>query len=441
MHRLEMSDPRELSGHVTASLSTSSLPTIDVRTIASGARHHGPFGPEASQAGLRDMEPPPLFSNGVSRYSLLDGDPVYLTGSSSLALTMPAAVGGARARRAKGTHAAARRKQQQQARAAAVAQDRRERQARSARARGGEGGAAAVAAARQDRTFGRSPPKKMLAADGASASVPTLPPLRERRGAADAKGRTYALRKMQTGVDVLAALHSAHHGAGAAKKGRRGRHGEVVLPTGHTAAAAAARAPAAARELPESLLASARAIFLAHDTDGSGCLDVAELRLVLRVMGLEVPAEKVAAMMATVGVRDSGELEIREFIALLGRYQDELALQAPPAPDTNHARSAFAWMLEPSPRGGRDGSPNPADRLSAAHLHAAQEVLERRLDLRLELRDLLPAHEDSISLVEFEELLQRWEPPSSKAKTLKSLTANTLRGVGAGGRNGGALTR
>ena len=76
-----------------------------------------------------------------------------------------------------------------------------------------------------------------------------------------------------------------------------------------------------------------------------------------------------------------------------------------------------------------------------AHLHAAQEVLERRLDLRLELRDLLPAHEDSISLVEFEELLQRWEPPSSKAKTLKSLTANTLRGVGAGGRNGGALTR
>ena len=119
MHRLEMSDPRELSGHVTASLSTSSLPTIDVRTIASGARHHGPFGPDASQAGLRDMEPPPLFSNGVSRYSLLDGDPVYLTGSSSLALTMPAAVGGARARRAKGTHAAARRKQQQQARAAA----------------------------------------------------------------------------------------------------------------------------------------------------------------------------------------------------------------------------------------------------------------------------------------------------------------------------------
>ena len=38
-------------------------------------------------------------ARGVSRYSLLDGDPVYLTGSSSLALTMPAAVGGARARR------------------------------------------------------------------------------------------------------------------------------------------------------------------------------------------------------------------------------------------------------------------------------------------------------------------------------------------------------
>ena len=90
-----------------------------------------------------------------------------------------------------------------------------------------------------------------------------------------------------------------------------------------------------------------------------------------------------------------------------------------------------------SPRGGRDGSPNPADRLSAAHLHAAQDVLERRLDLRLELRDLLPAHEDSISLVEFEELLQRWEPPSKA----KSVTERTLRGVGAGGRNGGALTR
>ena len=69
-------------------------------------------------------------------------------------------------------------------------------------------------------------------------------------------------------------------------------------------------------------------------------------------------------------------------------------------------------------------------------------MLERRLDLRLELRDLLPAHEDSISLVEFEELLQRWEPPSNKAKTLASLNdARTLRGVGAGGRNGGALTR
>ena len=122
---------------------------------------------------------------------------------------------------------------------------------------------------------------------------------------------------------------------------------------------------------------------------------------------------------------------------MLGRYQDDLALQAPPAPDTNHARSAFAWMLEPSPRGGRDGSPNPADRLSAAHLHAAQDVLERRLDLRLELRDLLPAHEDSISLVEFEELLQRWEPPSKA----KSVTERTLRGVGAGGRNGGALAR
>ena len=36
MHRLEMSDPRELS-HVTASLSTSSLPTIDVR----GGRNGG----------------------------------------------------------------------------------------------------------------------------------------------------------------------------------------------------------------------------------------------------------------------------------------------------------------------------------------------------------------------------------------------------------------
>ena len=127
---------------------------------------------------------------------------------------------------------------------------------------------------------------------------------------------------------------------------------------------------------------------------------------------------------------------------MLGRYQDDLALQAPPAPDTNHARSAFAWMLEPSPRGGRDGSPNPADRLSAAHLHAAQDVLERRLDLRLELRDLLPAHEDSISLVEFEELLQRWEPTSNKAKTLASISdARTHRVVGAGGRNGGALTR
>ena len=53
-----------------------------------------------------------------------------------------------------------------------------------------------------------------------------------------------------------------------------------------------------------------------------------------------------------------------------------------------------------------------------------------------------PAHEDSISLVEFEELLQRWEPPSAKAKTLASLSdARKLRGVGAGGRNGGALTR
>ena len=73
---------------------------------------------------------------------------------------------------------------------------------------------------------------------------------------------------------------------------------------------------------------------------------------------------------------------------------------------------------------------------------ARQDVLERRLDLRLELRDLLPAHEDSISLVEFEELLQRWEPPSAKAKTLASLSdARKLRGVGAGGRNGGALTR
>ena len=68
------------------------------------------------------------------------------------------------------------------------------------------------------------------------------------------------------------------------------------------------------------------------------------------------------------------------------------------------------------------------------------------LDLRLELRDLLPAHEDSISLVEFEELLQRWEPPSNKAKTkslasLSDARTGTLRGVGAGGRNGGALTR
>ena len=41
---------------------------------------------------------------------------------------------------------------------------------------------------------------------------------------------------------------------------------------------------------------------------------------------------------------------------------------------------------------------------------------------------------------------KRWEPPSNKAKTkslasLSDARTGTLRGVGAGGRNGGALTR
>ena len=208
---------------------------------------------------------------------------------------------------------------------AAVAQDRRERQAR-ARARGGEGGAAAVP--RRGRTT-RSGDRRRR-----RCSPPTARRRRCRRcrrcasGAAPPTPRGVRMRSARCRRASTCSRRCTRRTTAPARR-RRGAGGATARSSSRrgTRRRRRRRARRRRRELPESLLASARAIFLAHDTDGSGCLDVAELRLVLRVMGLEVPAEKVAAMMATVGVRDSGELEIREFIALLGRYQDELALR------------------------------------------------------------------------------------------------------------------
>ena len=55
------------------------------------------------------------------------------------------------------------------------------------------------------------------------------------------------------------------------------------------------------------------------DIDGSGAIDVKELKQVMQNLGMNPTDEEVARMMAEADEDDSGEIDFREFAILMGK--------------------------------------------------------------------------------------------------------------------------
>merc|ERR550514_1977232 len=70
---------------------------------------------------------------------------------------------------------------------------------------------------------------------------------------------------------------------------------------------------------PLASRSEARRVFEGFDTDGSGCIDFAEVVLGLRAMSLDIPEPDVRAVFEEIDVDGSGKLELKEFSLLLER--------------------------------------------------------------------------------------------------------------------------
>lgn len=94
----------------------------------------------------------------------------------------------------------------------------------------------------------------------------------------------------------------------------------------------------------EERLAEMRDVFNMFDADGSGTLDVEELRIVMASIGLSVEEWEIRAMISEVDADGGGEIDWGEFLYLMSKKTVDAE---------NQQRLAFEFFLEPKDRGGR----------------------------------------------------------------------------------------
>merc|ERR1719359_953417 len=76
-------------------------------------------------------------------------------------------------------------------------------------------------------------------------------------------------------------------------------------------------------EFTENQLADLRYAFNALDSDGSGTLEVQEIRRALQLMGKKVSSEKLWEMISEVDDDQSGELDFTEFLQLVRKMETD----------------------------------------------------------------------------------------------------------------------
>jgi calmodulin len=84
-----------------------------------------------------------------------------------------------------------------------------------------------------------------------------------------------------------------------------------------------------------------REVFKMFDADGSGTLDVGELRDVMKSIGLAPQEWEIKAMIAEVDGDDSGQIDWSEFLYLMSKKTVDAE---------NQQRLAFEYFLEPNDR-------------------------------------------------------------------------------------------
>ena len=119
---------------------------------------------------------------------------------------------------------------------------------------------------------------------------------------------------------------------------KRGAISMATSPPGEGGGGSATAAAAAAALGPDATLRATK-IFLSHDHDGSGSIDINELSLALKELGLEAGSEHVVAIIDRYDRDRSNTLELPEFLALVR--------DTPAAPPTAAGRF-FHSMLPPS---------------------------------------------------------------------------------------------
>ena len=67
-------------------------------------------------------------------------------------------------------------------------------------------------------------------------------------------------------------------------------------------------------------------VFNAFDKDGSNSIEPEELRMVLEIMGEDIPEHKIYHMMAEAGAADTGQINYEQFKAVILRQKTNQSL-------------------------------------------------------------------------------------------------------------------
>ncbi|XP_034969111.1 uncharacterized protein LOC118084009 [Zootoca vivipara] len=76
-------------------------------------------------------------------------------------------------------------------------------------------------------------------------------------------------------------------------------------------------------ELSEEQKQEVREAFDLFDTDGSGTIDVKELKVAMRALGFEPKKEEVRKMVADIGKEGSGVIEFEDFLTMMTQKMSE----------------------------------------------------------------------------------------------------------------------
>jgi len=87
------------------------------------------------------------------------------------------------------------------------------------------------------------------------------------------------------------------------------------------AAAAAGSDPMNAPDLPPEKVAEIHDVFKMFDTDDSGDIDVAELKMAMAMLDPDLKEEEVEELMAELDVDGNGTIEFDEFLVMMTRKE------------------------------------------------------------------------------------------------------------------------